>query len=108
MGLFSSIGNAIGGVVKSAVNLTTSVVKAPFQIANGVLNSVFGEDQNSQQYAGPGPQGPSIFGGGPRPMGPPPFGFHHHHHMHGPHGHHHHGPHMPPPGQGGIHFHFDS
>jgi len=108
MGLFSSIGNAIGGVVKSAVNLTTSVVKAPFQIANGVLNSVFGDDQSSQQV-GYGQQGPSIFGGGPRPMGPPPFGMHGHHHMHGPHGHHHHGPHMPPPpGQGGIHFHFDS
>ena len=105
MSLLGSIGKAVGGLVKTSVNLTAGLIKAPMQLASGVLNGIFGNDQ---QQCGPGPQGPSIFGCGPRPMGPPPFGFHHHHHMHGPHGHHHHGPHMPPPQGGGIHFHFDS
>ena len=91
MGLFSFVGKAIGAVGK----VVSSVASAPFKIAAGVANSIFGGDQ-PQGPQGPGPQGPSIFGCGPRPMGPPPFG------------HHHHGPGMPPPppGQGGIHFHF--
>ena len=86
MGLFSSIGKIVGGVVKGAVGLAT----APLKMAAGVANSIFGGDQPQ----GPGPQGPSIFG-------PPP-------HMHGPHPHHHR-PGMfppPPPGQGGVHIHF--
>jgi len=95
MGLFSSIGKIVGGVVKGAVGLAT----APLKMAAGVANSIFGGDQQ-QGPCGPGPQGPSIFG--------PPFGPHPH--MHGPHPHHHHHrPGMfppPPPGQGGIHFHF--
>ena len=99
MGLFSSIGKAIGGLVKGAVGIAT----APLKVVGAVANSIFGGDQQ-QGPQGPGPQGPSIFGPGPRPFGPPPpF-------MHGPHPHHHHHrPGMfppPPPGQGGIHFHF--
>jgi len=98
MSLFGSLGKLVGGVVKGAVGLAT----APLKIAANVANNIFG---GGEQQCGPGPQGPSIFGCGPRP-----FPHHHHHHLHGPHGHHHHGPHMPPPPQngGGIHFHFDS
>ena len=88
MGLFSSIGKIVGGVVKGAVGLAT----APLKMAAGVANSIFGGDQQ-QGPCGPGPQGPSIFG-------PPP-------HMHGPHPHNHRpGMFPPPPGQGGVHIHF--
>ena len=103
MSLLSSIGKAVGGLVKTSVGLTAGLIKAPMQLASGVLNGIFG---NNQQQCGH-PHGPSIFGCGPRPMGPPPLDFYHE--PMGFHGHHHHGPHMPPPPpQGGIHFHFDS
>jgi len=100
MGLFSSLGKAVGGLVKTSVKLTTSMIKAPFQFAGGVVDSIFGDNQSSQQQIGYGPSSPSIFGGGQMMPPPPPF-MHGPHHMHGHHGHHgHHG--------GGIHLHFDS
>jgi len=103
MGLFSSIGKIVGGVVKGAVGLATAPLKIAAGVAGGVVNSIFGGGEQQGGPCGPGPHGPSIFGCGPRPWGPPPpFMFGHHHH-------HHHRPGMfppPPPGQGGIHFHF--
>ena len=94
MGLFSFVGKAF----KAVTSIATAPLKMAAGIAGGVMNSIFGGDQQ-QGPQGPGPQGPSIFGCGPRPWGPPSP------HMHGPH----HRPGMfppPPPGQGGIHFHF--
>ena len=87
MGLFSSIGKLVGGVVKGAVGLAT----APLKVAAGVANSIFGGDQ-PQGPQGPGPQGPSIFGPHPHP----------HPHPHGPHPH---GPHPHGPHPHGHHFH---
>jgi len=100
MGLFSSIGKIVGGVVKGAVGLASGVARTALGVAGGVVNSIFGGGEQCGGPCGPGPHGPSIFGCGPRPWGPPPpFGHHHHHHHPGmfP---------PPPPGHGGIHFHF--
>ena len=85
MGLLSGIFKAVGNIVSAPLKLAAGVTAG---VANGI-SSIFGGGEQQQQ-AGPMPQGPSIFGGGPRPWGPPPPPHFHPHH--GPHFHPHHGP----------------